>query len=148
MIAVLPPSLPLSLGGGAGPGSPGPRVRKGPRCGQWGVRGGAPVLPHPVSTVPPSPSPPASGGGKLSGGARSLAENGRCARSPRPPPPSAAPGTALERLQPRARPTHAPTRRLRVRVRVPVRKLGPGTGPLPPPPPRPCLLRRGIPARV
>lgn len=64
MIAVLPPSLPLSLGGGAGPGSPGPRVRKGPRCGQWGVRGGAPVLPHPVSTVPPSPSPPASGGGE------------------------------------------------------------------------------------
>lgn len=69
----------------------------------------------PVSAVPP-PVPTRVRG--LSGGARSLAENGRCARSPRPPPPSAAPGTALERLQPRARRTHAPTRRrLRVRVR-------------------------------
>lgn len=73
---------------------------------------------------PPLPVPTRVGG--LGGGARSLAENGRCARSPRPPPPSAAPGTALERLQPRARPTHAPTRRLRVRVRVCGRKLGPG----------------------
>lgn len=68
------------------------------------------MLPPPS---PPSPLPVPTRVRGLSGGARSLAENGRCARSPRPPPPSAAPGTALERLQPRARPTHAPTRRPR-----------------------------------
>lgn len=86
-------SRPPSLGGGAGSGRPGaPERGKGPGSGRWGCASGSAARPSP--SRPPCPSPPAPG--TLGGGARSLAENGRCPGRPAHRR-RRSPGTALRR---------------------------------------------------
>lgn len=89
----LPPALPPS-GAEPGPGAQGPpSAARVPGADGGGARAAVPRAPRPP--VPHCLSPPASGA--LGGGARSLAENGRCPGRPAHRRRRRSPGSALER---------------------------------------------------